>query len=66
MTTLDTEINEHVVQGAIVDDIRQFRLMLLTKLEADGWSLSYGGGNRMKVRTPESKHPFPRRTIGHK
>jgi len=63
MTALDTEISSHVVQGAICDDVREFRLDLLHKLELDGWSLSYDGGNRMKVRAPGHKRPFLRRTL---
>lgn len=62
LTALDTEINEHVVQGQIAQDIRNFRYSLLCKLEADGWSLSYDGGDRMKVRPPGHKKPFVKRT----
>lgn len=63
MTALDTEINSHVVQGAISEEIREFRYQLLCKLERDGWSLSYDGGNRMKVRAPSSRKHFERRTM---
>lgn len=60
LTALDTEITSHVVEGAICREIRDFRYQLLCKLEADGWSMSYDGGNRMKVRAPDSRRPFPR------
>jgi len=63
LTALDVEINSHVVQGDICEDIREFRYQLLCKLERDGWSASYDGGNRMKVRAPDSRKPFPRRTM---
>lgn len=61
LTTLDTEINSHVVQGQICDEIREFRYQVLCKLEAEGWSASYDGGNRLKVRAPGHRKPFPRR-----
>lgn len=60
LTALDTEITSHVVQGQISKDIQEFRYQLMFKLEADGWSMSYDGGNRMKVRAPGSKRSFPR------
>jgi hypothetical protein len=63
LTALDTEINSHIVQGDIEKDIRDFRYQLLCKLEADGWSASYKGGNHMKVRAPDHKKPFERRTL---
>ena len=58
LTALDTEINTHVVQGAIDDDIRAFRLDLCAKLEKDGWTFSYDGGDRVKVRYPGHRRPF--------
>jgi hypothetical protein len=60
LTALDTEITSNVVEGAIVDDIRAFRFAIMQKLEADGWSLSYDGSDRMKVREPGHKRPFNR------
>ena len=63
MTALDTEINNHVVRGAISEEIREFRYQLMCKLERDGWSMSYDGGNRIRVRTPDSRKPFRRRTM---
>jgi len=63
MTALDVEITSHVVRGTISDELREFRYQLLCKLERDGWSLSYDGGSRMKVRIPSSKKPYPRRTM---
>jgi hypothetical protein len=62
MTALDTEIDSNIVQGDIVNDIREFRYQLMCKLEAEGWSMSYDGGNRLKVRAPGHKKPFNRRT----
>lgn len=58
ITALDDEITSNVVQGKIVDDVRAFRFCLIERLEAEGWTLSYDGGNRMKVRTPWHKRPF--------
>ena len=62
LQALHDEINSHVVRGAICDDLRNFSLQLQSKLENDGWSFSYQGGNRLKVRAPNHKNPFPRRT----
>jgi hypothetical protein len=61
LTALDTEINSHVVQGDIIDHIREFRFELMTRLEAEGWTMSYDGGNAMKVRDPNHKRPFNKR-----
>lgn len=63
LTALDTEITSHVVQGQIEKDIRDFRYSLMCKLEADGWTMSYDGGNRMKVRQPGHRKPFDKRTV---
>jgi len=63
MTALDTEINSFVVQGTISDEIAAFRYQLMCKLEAEGWSMSYDGGNRLKVRPPGHRKPFARRTV---
>ncbi len=60
LQALDAEINANICEGAIVDDVRAFRLDLCTKLERDGWTFSYDGDNRMKVRAPGHKRPFPR------
>lgn len=60
LTALDVEITPNVVEGAIVDDVRRFRLELVTRLEADGYTLSYDGGSRVKVRPPGHKRPFRR------
>jgi hypothetical protein len=64
LTALDTEITSNVVDGVINDDIHTFRMDLMRKLEAEGWSLSYDGGNRMKVRQPGHKRPFNRQVKG--
>lgn len=63
MTALDTEINSNIAQGEIVNHIRDFRLAMLERLEREGWTLSYDGGNRMKVRQPGHKRPFLNRTL---
>lgn len=63
LTTLDTEITSNVVEGQIYKDIHEFRYQLMCKLERDGWSMSYDGGNRMKVKPPGHKKPFPFRTL---
>lgn len=57
---LRDEINGNIVEGEILDDIRAFRLQLLRRLEAEGWTMSYDGGNRLKVRQPGHKRPFPK------
>lgn len=57
-TMLDTEITADLVEGQITKDIRAFRGQLQDKLEAEGWTMSYDGGNRMKVRPPGHKRPF--------
>lgn len=62
LTALDTEINCNIAQGEIVKHISDFRYELMRRLEADGWSMSYDGGNRMKVRQPGHRKPFPFRT----
>ena len=59
---LHDEINNNIVQGSVCDDLREFSYSLQTKLEAEGWSFSYDGGNKLKVRAPDHKKPFPRRT----
>jgi hypothetical protein len=64
LTALDTEINSHVVQGDIIDHIRDFRFALMTRLEAEGWTMGYDGGNHMKVRDPNHKRPFDKRIKG--
>lgn len=61
LQSLRNEINSNIVQGSINDDLRNFSLQLQSKLENDGWSFSYQGGNRLKVRAPDHKKPFPRR-----
>jgi hypothetical protein len=61
LTALDTEINQNIVEGTILDDIRAFRLDMCEKLERDGWTFSYDGGNRMKVRAPGHRKPFNKR-----
>lgn len=61
---LDSELTSNVVDGPIVDDIRAFRFSLMERLEADGYSLSYDGGNKMKVRPPGHKRPFNRQVRG--
>ena len=58
--TLDTELNAFIVSGQILDDVRAFRLQMITRLEAEGWTVSYDGGNRMKVRPPGHPRPFNR------
>jgi hypothetical protein len=60
LTALDTEINAHIVDGTINDDISAFRRQLVERLEAEGWTFSYDGGNKLKVRQPGHKRPFKR------
>ena len=63
LTALDTEINSNICGGNIVEDLRNFRYQLIQRLERDGWTLSYDGGNHMKVRQPGHKRPFEKRTV---
>lgn len=43
----------------ILSDIRAFRMQLQSKLEAEGWTMTYGGGSgSMKVRPPGHPRPF--------
>lgn len=58
LTVLDSEISYLVVTGEILEDIRAFRSKLVSKLHAEGWTMSYGGTNIMKVRQPGHKEPF--------
>lgn len=62
IAALHDEINNNIVQGEICDELRSFSYSLQTKLENEGWSFSYDGGNRLKVRNPGHKNPFNRRT----
>ncbi len=61
LAALHNEINSNIVQGAICNDVRDFSLTLQSKLESEGWSFSYDGGDRLKVREPGHKRAFPRR-----
>ena len=63
LTALDTEVSAYVVKGQIDEDIRAFRYALIQKLEADGWSVSYDGGDRVKVRAPGHKQPFRKQVV---
>lgn len=60
--SLDDHINGFVVDGAILEDIRNFRMELGRKLEAEGWTFSYQGGEKLSVRAPGHKKPFPKRS----
>ena len=60
LTAIDTELNSCVVEGAILDDLRAFRRQLADRLEAEGWTFTYDGGDRLKVRQPGHKKPFKR------
>lgn len=60
LAALDTELNAYIVDGAILDDIRAARRQIMDRLEAEGWTMSYDGGSRMKVRQPGHKRPFKR------
>lgn len=39
LNALATEINGHVVDGKIADDVWRFRLQLHNRLTADGWRI---------------------------
>lgn len=55
---LDSELTAWIVEGAVIDDVRKFRGELLDKLQAEGWSFSYDGGNKLKARPPGHKKPY--------
>lgn len=63
LTALDTEITVNIVEGGIVRELQEFRYHLCRKLEDDGWTMSYDGGNRLKIRPPGHKKPFARRAM---
>ena len=63
LTALDTEINSNICEGKIVNDLWNFRCDLVAKLEAEGWTMSYNGGNRLKVRAPGHKKPFRQQVV---
>lgn len=58
---LHNELNANIVEGKICDDLREFSYSLQHKLENEGWTFSYDGGDRLKVRAPGHKRPFNRR-----
>lgn len=58
--SLDREINTWICEGEINEDTRAFRAQLIKRLEAEGWTMSYDGGNKLKVRQPGHKKPFRR------
>jgi len=64
LTALDTELNVNICEGKVVEDIRAFRFALVSQLEAEGWSVSYDGGDRVKVRAPGHKRPFRKQIQG--
>lgn len=51
---LDNEITGHVVRGKVAEDVRRFKLALWSRLERDGWVLTYDGGDRLRVYPPGS------------
>lgn len=58
---LDININTAVVTGRITVDVKTLNNVMQAQLESDGWSFSYDGGPRLKVRPPGHPHPFPAR-----
>lgn len=60
---LDININGAVVRGNITVDLQHFSRALRTKLESEGWSFSYDGSPRLKVRPPGHAQPFPVRSV---
>lgn len=58
---METNINTAVVSGQITIDVQRFNTALQTKLQSEGWTLSYDGGPRLKVRPPGHPNPFPLR-----
>jgi hypothetical protein len=62
LEALDNELTAFLVEGEILNDLRDFRYKISQGLEREGWTFSYDGGNRMKVRQPGHKRPFFNRT----
>jgi hypothetical protein len=60
---LDTEINTNIADGQIIEDVRQFRSQLRKQLLAEGWSMSYLDGNKMRVRPPGHKKPYGKAAV---
>lgn len=58
LDALASEINSNICEGAIVDDVAQFAHELRDKLRSEGWTMSYCGGEKLKVRQPGHKRPF--------
>jgi hypothetical protein len=54
LTVLENEINHNLVQGAIVDYVRRFRIDLHNKLKANGWIIE-AKQNGWKVLQPLKK-----------
>lgn len=65
LTAMDTEINANIVEGAIVQWLHEKRFELVGLLEKEGWTMSYDGGDRLKVRAPGHKRPFARRQVSN-
>lgn len=55
LDALGNEINSNVARGPIVEDIRALSVKIREGLEADGYFLTYDGGDRLKVYDPESR-----------
>lgn len=60
LDALVNEITPYNVDGDLPKELSTFRQTIISKLQAEGWSFSYDGGDKMKVRPPGHKNPFPR------
>lgn len=62
LQSLEAEINPHICEGGINTDLIAFRHTIQSRLEKEGWTFSYDGGNRLKVRPPGHIRPFKKQT----
>jgi hypothetical protein len=63
LAALDNELNAHICEGGILEEIREFRYLMRVKLENEGWTFSYDGGDRLKVRAPGHTRPFKKNYV---
>lgn len=58
---IDEHINQLVVEGQILEDLHEFRYQLCQRLRAEGWTMSYSGTDKLRVRQPGHPKPFKSR-----
>jgi hypothetical protein len=52
LNTLDEEITAYVASGALVDDVRELKLKMISSLRADGWKVILKNSGRWIVIAP--------------